>query len=76
MTIELSQDEIARITRKVKPSAQSKVLTALGIPHKPRPDGSLVVSRLAYELVMGGVTAQQAKRAAEQEPDFGALYGT
>jgi hypothetical protein len=44
--ITLSASEIEQYTGKRRPTAQSKVLDALGVPHKRRPDGSLVVLRI------------------------------
>ncbi|MFN8758693.1 MAG: DUF4224 domain-containing protein [Tagaea sp.] len=39
----LDDDELYRLTRKKRRSAQIRVLLALGVPYKQRPDGSLVV---------------------------------
>jgi hypothetical protein len=47
--IVLSEDELRALTKKVRPSAQSRVLEALGIRYKPRPDGSLLVYRIHAE---------------------------
>jgi len=47
--IVLSEDEIRAITKKVRPSAQKRVLEALGIEYKPRPDGTLIVYRFHVE---------------------------
>lgn len=74
--ITLSSADICNITGKMKAGAQAKVLNDLGIPHKRRRDGTLVVSRLACERALGGLTSQEARKAAEQEPNFGAICGT
>jgi len=37
----LTESEIVAITNRKRHKAQAKVLTALGIPHRARPDGSL-----------------------------------
>jgi hypothetical protein len=47
--IVLTAQELVELTKKVRPSAQARVLHALGIPSKPRPDGSLVVYRIHVE---------------------------
>lgn len=47
--IVLTEQELVELTNKVRPSAQARVLQALGIPSKPRPDGSLVVYRIHVE---------------------------
>lgn len=48
----LSPDELRELTGKRKPHAQRVVLTALGIPHRTRPDGSLVVMRQVVQTVL------------------------
>ena len=45
MTLVLSPDELIELTGKQRRSAQAKVLTALAIPFRVRPDGSLLVLR-------------------------------
>ena len=51
----LTPDDLVALTAKVRCSAQRRVLEALGIPHKVRPDGSLVVLRVAVEVALGHV---------------------
>ncbi|HEY4074989.1 MAG TPA: DUF4224 domain-containing protein [Herbaspirillum sp.] len=41
----LTADQIKELTKRVHHSAQSRVLASMGIEHKPRPDGSVVVLR-------------------------------
>lgn len=45
----LTADELAVLTGKSKPSAQARELEHLGIPFKPRRDGTLVVLRIHVE---------------------------
>lgn len=71
--IDLTPQEIARITGRSRYRAQAKVLDGMGIPYSTRPDGSLVVSRLAFERAQGGVSEKEARRLADEEPDFEAL---
>lgn len=67
----LDEDEIVRITGgKVRHKAQARVLDQLGIPFKPRGDGSLVVSRTAAERALGGVVSSSPKA---YEPDWGTV---
>lgn len=49
--IVLTEQELVELTKKVRPSAQKRVLNALGIPAKPRSprDPSLVVYRIHVE---------------------------
>ena len=49
----LTPDELREITGKQLPRAQATVLAALGIPSKARPDGSLVVLRVAAQVALG-----------------------
>jgi hypothetical protein len=37
--------ELKALTDRERPSAQARVLAGLGIPHRRRPDGSLIVLR-------------------------------
>lgn len=45
----LTDSEIQQITNRQRRNAQAKMLAALGIRHKVRPDGSLLVFRAAVE---------------------------
>lgn len=45
MTLTLTPDELIELTGKQRRSAQLKVLQALAIPFRVRPDGSLLVLR-------------------------------
>lgn len=54
----LSPDELVALTGKIRPSWQAKELDHLGIPHKPRKDGTLIVLRIHVE----GMHHQQPTR--------------
>lgn len=49
----LTEDEIADLTKKQRHSAQVRVLRGLGVEHKVRPDGSIVVLRTHAERLLG-----------------------
>jgi hypothetical protein len=50
----LTQDELAALTRRDRPTAQARVLRLLGVPFRPHPtDGILLVSRAAAEKALG-----------------------
>lgn len=50
----LTQDELASLTRRGRPTAQARVLRLLGVPFRPHPtDGVLLVSRAAAEKALG-----------------------
>jgi hypothetical protein len=67
----LSNVEIEELTGKKRCAAQAKVLNALGITHKRRPDGSLVVLRAHVEAVLGGKIQKPDRLALE--PNWEAL---
>lgn len=71
MGLFLDSDELAAITSKQRRSAQRRVLNALGISHKVRPDGTLVVLRSHVERQLGGHVPGPAKK--EPEPNWGAM---
>jgi hypothetical protein len=70
----LSDEEIEQLTEKKRHSTQQKILNALGISHKVRPNGTLVVLRSHVEKLLGGSVAAPAKK--EPEPNWDALNGT
>jgi hypothetical protein len=45
----LSADDLHDLTGKERPTAQARVLQAMGIPYRARPDGTLVVLRIHVE---------------------------
>jgi hypothetical protein len=49
----LTDEELVQLTKKKRPSAQARVLCHLGIEARPRPDGTLVVSRARRDEVLG-----------------------
>lgn len=68
----LTEEEIRELTGKTRRSSQAKVLNTLGIVHKIRPDGSLVVLRSHVEQQLGG-RAPPAKKEKEYEPNWAFL---
>jgi len=70
----LDTDELIELTHKCRPHAQLKVLAAMGIESKVRPDGTLAVSRAHVEAVLGNTTP--ATVPAHVEPNWGALAET
>lgn len=49
--IAVTPQDLKTLTDRERPSAQARVLTRLGIPHRRRPDGSLIVLRCHVETV-------------------------
>ena len=56
--------ELVALTDRERPSAQARVLARLGIPHRRRPDGSLIVLRCHLETIGAG---RAIVRAAEPQ---------
>ena len=55
----LTADELVELTGKTRRAMQRDVLDALGIPFKTRPDGTLVVLRVAVQAALGHAPAQE-----------------
>lgn len=72
MTTFLDDEEIQALTdRKVRP-AQVRVLKAMGIEHKVRPDGSVAILRAHITKVFDGGT--ETKRQTKQAvPNWDAI---
>lgn len=62
MSMILDSDEVAELTARVQHAAQSRVLRAMGIEHRARPDGSLAVLRSHAEEVMSGGKHSRRKK--------------
>ena len=67
----LTRDEIAALTNRSRRSAQIRALRHLGIEHKIRPDGSVVVLRAHVEHILGGAAPVQHQKSTE--PNWSAL---
>lgn len=65
----LSVSEINQLTGKKKPASQARALRFMGIEHKIRPDGKLLVSRAHVEKLLDGESVNnRIKRRTE--PDW------
>ena len=67
----LTREELAALTARVQYSAQRKVLSMMGIEHRTRPDGSIVVLRTHVEQLFGGIATGRGIK--NTEPNWGAL---
>ncbi len=65
----LSRAEIADLTRKQHRDAQARVLRAMGVEHRVRPDGSVAVARAHIERIFG-VSAVSGAPRQKTLPDF------
>lgn len=66
----LPEDKIIELTKKRQHHAQRTVLNFLGIAHKPRPDGSLLVREVDVDKAFGGAEIKTKKTA---QPNWDAL---
>ena len=64
----LTHEEIVEVTLKHRYSAQLRVLRALGLEAKPRPDGTVLVDRAVYEEWVRGGARKQRKTQEKTEP--------
>jgi hypothetical protein len=67
----LTKEELRELTRRNRSSAQVVVLRFMGIEHKIRPDGSVVVLRAHVEHLLGGIADARVPR--EVQPDWSAV---
>jgi hypothetical protein len=62
--LHLTDDELLSLTHLRRPSAQARALRAMGVPYRPRPDGTLLVGRLAAERALAGPAPVDPQRQA------------
>lgn len=55
MSLCLSDDDLRELTKKVRPSAQARVLDEMGIPWKPRRSGGRLKSLAVLRIHVEGV---------------------
>lgn len=68
----LTQEELTALTGRKKRPAQVMALRHMGIEHRVRPDGSVVVLRSHVERLLGGEAVPDGT-LRKTEPDFNAL---
>ncbi|QRQ88488.1 DUF4224 domain-containing protein [Cupriavidus oxalaticus] len=52
----LTTEELRELTNRVRRHAQASVLNSLGVAHRIRPDGSIIVLRAHVEHLLGAST--------------------
>lgn len=72
MSLNLSKEEIMEVTGKTHRNKQAIVLAVMQIPFKIRPDGSILVSRKAYQLAMGCDLITEARNESVK-PNFSSI---
>lgn len=55
----LTPEELVELTHAKRSNAQVRALCMMGIEHKQRPDGSVVVLRAHVERLFGGTTTSE-----------------
>lgn len=65
----LTPAELQELTGRSRRDAQARALNAMGITHRARPDGSLVVSRDHVDRLLGGVARSTV---VSHEPNWNA----
>lgn len=65
----LTSDEIKELTKRTQYRAQAQMLNYLGITHKVRSDGTLLVLRAHVEKEMGGLPDSKTK-VKEFQPNW------
>lgn len=64
----LTTEEVRELTNRVRRHAQAAVLNSLGVEHRIRPDGSIIVLRAHVEFLLGA-SAPAHRHEREYEID-------
>lgn len=68
----LNDSEIEKLTKRKRAKAQQRQLNAMGIQHKVRADGSLVILHAHVDRLLGG-EGVNARQRPVREPNWEAL---
>lgn len=68
----LTHEEITAITNKKRKPSQLRALRFMGVEHKIRPDGSILISRSHFEKLLDG-DSSNVRFYSEMEPDWSAM---
>lgn len=68
----LSHQELIKLTGRTRKDAQVCALRFMGIEHRLRPDGSVVVSRSHVERILGGSSTDKLNKSIV-EPNWSAI---
>jgi len=72
LPIYLTFEELKEITGRVKPSAQIRYLRSQGFTIIPRTDGTPLISRTHFEVMMGG--SHHSSKPQDFQPDFSSFH--
>ena len=73
MTTFLDSEEIKELTNTTQKAAQIRVLKTMGIEHKIRADGSVVILRAHIDQVFGGLVSSKSKPVKQANPIWDAI---
>lgn len=62
--LHLTDDELLSLTHLRRPSAQARALQVMGVPYRTRPDGTLLVGRIAAERALSAPAPVEPSRLA------------
>lgn len=68
----LDSTEIKELTNRRRRDAQVRALKTMGIDHKVRADGSVVVLKSHIDKVLGGITEKRVV-VKQSQPNLGAV---
>lgn len=69
----LVAEEVQSLTNRIKRSSQVKVLKALGIEHRVRPDGSVAILRAHITKIFDGNPDTDKAKQARATPNWDAI---
>tara|TARA_R110002096_G_scaffold175489_1_gene351278 strand:- start:281 stop:499 length:219 start_codon:yes stop_codon:yes gene_type:complete len=69
----LSQQDISTLTGKKRSASQIKALRSMGIEHRIRPDGKVIVSCGHVEELLKGRTPANNNKTEDSQPNWKAL---
>lgn len=68
----LTKEEVIEMTGRVQRAAQTRELTSMGVIHKLRADGSVLVLRAHVEQLLGYQVQEKPKEPPHFEPNWAA----
>lgn len=73
MNMFLDEQELIDLTGKQHNASQAKALRSMGIDHKIRPDGQVIVSRQYIEKVLAGESVSKSFKIKDSQPNWDAI---
>lgn len=73
MDLFLTPEEVISLTKRTRRDAQVKMLRHMGIEHRVRADGSVVILRSHIEKIFGGIVDTAPPQKKRTEPNWAAI---